>query len=521
MYTQNNVLRVFVGKNVNSTSNGTVIDHYSDLSDGAIAVVDESNTVQTTSLASVKKFRFVWRNGVNLIYSPFMKVGNIVKYYTRGWSIPKEQISYVGWNGTNGSIELQNSKLYILRIVPLDSFKTFGNKVHYKISSYKSDSAATQAEVADGLLDDLFDQFKHESEVTMKFERTAAGTSLAALTGSAVIYKFTKDSTSVATYIKAADGTAALTASTASVTAADVIQTPSTSAYQFTFDAVALGNSAGHTLVFINDTSYLVNDAGSDAQNATAIVAAINAGDLATATASTAAVTVTMRNGVQGCMMVLKSDDDSTWTNVVVTPSDTVPVIYRAAATTSSAATFTLDQPWQGPTCYFYEGTTVGKNVGVLTATGAYGIKCTGVARTNFVPGVFKYMKNRFKLLMTVDGVSSTTTITYSQVANEGQGTYEQIAELEWFASGNFINYAKRVAEPGDDTMRATAVSTTRYETIVLHVYDDNDVATLTGASPKSVHEIILAYHKDSGQGDDMITTLNTTLAPDLSTFPA
>ena len=517
--TQKNNLRVFVGKNVSYGSG--LIDSYEDLSDGGMVIVDETNTV-STDISSLNRWRIAFRKGTQLLYSPWIKTANVIRYFSRSYSAGQEQISYVGYNGTSGSLETSNSKLNMIKILTVDPFKTFGNKQFEKVLSYTTDAAGTQAEIADGLYDSYIANYKHEAEKLLRVERTSAATSIAALTGSAVIYKVTNNSKTVATYIKDADGTAGLTASTASVTADDLISIPSSTSRTYSFTAVALGSSAGHTAVYIGTTAYLVADGGTDAQNATAIAAAINAGTLATAAVSSSTtVTITLKPGYYAPVMVMKSDDDSTWTNVAVTCGDTVAVIFKAAATTSSAATFELDHPWEGGTGYWYEGTTVAKNIGVHTASGAWGLKFTGLPRTNFNPGIFKYLKYRFKLAMLVDGNASTSTITYSQVAKEGQGVAQQVAELEWFAEGNSVNYGQRVVYPGDVPYVLNTDYTTpaKYELIVMQVADDNDVVQITGGSPKSLHEIVLAFYKDSGQGDSMITYLNTGLAPDLSAF--
>lgn len=517
---QKNVLRVFVGSNVAETTDGTLIDSYTDLNDGAIAIVGYNNTVTNDPTSDGEKWRFVWRNGTQLIYSPWITGKNILKCYKRSYTGSNEQISYVGHNGSSGSLELQNSKLYLLRLAEVAQFKTFGDKIHYKTFEYKSDASASQAEVMQGLYESALMNLSKEAEDTVKVERTVAGTSLAALTGSATIYKLTKGLTTVYTYTKAAAGDATLTASTASVTDGTIFQTPSTSAESFTFTAVALGSSAGSHVIWINDTSYVVADAGTNAQNATAIVAAINAGTQAKAVAATAAVTITMNDDTPATVMVLSSDDDSTFANVAVTYGDTVPVNYYIDGTTSAAATFELDYPWVGETCYFYEGTTVGSTCGIITATGNYGLKFSGLPRTNFEVGVMKYLKNRFKLMMTVDGTTSTSTITYTTTAKEGAGTWKEIAELEWFASGNEINYGKRVKEPGDKAMRSTVVEDARYETINIS-FIDNEYIMLTGGQPASVQEIILAFYKDSAQGDAMITNLNKSAYIVLSAFSA
>jgi hypothetical protein len=514
MNSQKNVLRLFIGKSVAQTADTTLIDSYSDLTDGAIAIVDLNNKVHT-DISDLAVCRFVTRQGTQLFYSPFIRLSNITATATRSYSAGTEQVSFYGHNGTSGSITAANSTNYIMRLMLIDNMKMTRNQNVFKFGQYTSDASATQTEIADGLYDNLLQNFDKEVD-QLRFERTAAGASLAAFTGSATIYKFTKNSTTVNTYTKAAAGNATLTASTASVTAEDLIQTPSTTSRSYTFSAVALGSTAGSHVLYLGDTSYYLADAGTDAQNATAIVAAINAGTQATASASTAAVTIILRDGVSAPLTVLSSDDNITFANVAVTNSDTCPIVYKAAATTSAAATFELDYAWQGPTCYFYEGTTVGKQAGVITATGNYGIKVSAEPRTNFTAGTWKYFKQRFKLSVVYGSTPTVeSSITYSKVAAEGNGGWRQIAELEYFANGNEQSYGDRIVYPGHPALRTEVDNTKVYEILVLR-YTDAEFTNIVGQTPGSLGEIMLAFEKDSAQGDALITTLNTGLATTL-----
>lgn len=514
MFTQKNNLLVWVGKYMAAeTAAATLIDNYTDLIDSEIALIDltTNKTIQNAASAT-GPFRLVHRRGTQLLYSPIFSGGTkIQKTKSRTYVDALEQISYVGWNGTSGAFQVTDSKLYLIRISIVDSFKEFGNKIMSKVAEFKSGVSTTQALIADGLYDSLLHHYSDEVEKTMKIERVAAGGTLTTPTGSSNVQLLTKDSKTVAVYIKTGDATATFTASTASFSAGDVVQFPSTTSRSFVLTSHALGSGAGSICVYINTTAYLTADTGTDAQNAAALAVLINAGTQATATVTdTTNLTIVLLPHVDANVICMKTDNDSTWANIVVTNQDTVPVVYKVAAATSSAATYELDYPWVGETCYVVDGTTVGSCSGVLTATGAYGIKFSGVRRTNFVAGVFKYAKNRFKLTTTVDGSTPTTTVTYSQVARDGVGVEEQIRELEWFAAGNQYNYGQRVLQPGDQTYTSEVVENKRYDTLSFTIIDDNDVVTLTGASPKSQTEVILAFEINSHQGEQLVTSMNT-----------
>jgi hypothetical protein len=72
------------------------------------------------------------------------------------------------------------------------------------------------------------------------------------------------------------------------------------------------------------------------------------------------------------------------------------------------------------------------------------GIKMTGVAR-KFKRGVFKFSKVRFVITLEDFGA---TTVTRSQEANEGNGTWERSQELEWFASEAANGKVERIGTP-------------------------------------------------------------------------
>jgi len=157
-------------------------------------------------------------------------------------------------------------------------------------------------------------------------------------------------------------------------------------------------------------------------------------------------------------------------------------------------------------------GTTAVEVIPSATGLAAtWGIRCTGIAISNFKPGVFNYRVVRFKLEPQNCG---TTAVTYTTAASEGSGVYGQVAELEWFAQGN-LGKIFRVDTP-PVTMHAQASSAKTYETIAIKYktsgYDDSVTAT----TPRSHGEIILAFVYNSDSGDKIIATLTEWTAAQL-----
>lgn len=505
---QKNVSYALVGKNLSVLADTTLVTGPETLSDGQIAILSKDNkSINSGTLVATDVIRFVQRSGNDLIYTPSFKVGDATVKLS-GYTAPAEQVSFIGYNGSAGSLDVIDNNNYVAHITLTDYF----SRQQVKFGAYKSiKTGATQVQIATGLVTNLIKNFKDMSGLSVKFDRTANGT-IAALTGSATVYKLTKGSTTVNTYTVTADGTGTFTASTASVTAGDVISVPTSGGRSFSFTAVALGSGAGHTAVYIGTTLYLVADAGTNAQNATAIAAAINAGTLATA-AVTSSTTVTItynKDTVAPTPLVLSSDDDSTWANVAVTivTGDSVAVKYVAAATTSAAATFELDIPYQGETGYFYEGSTVATNIGVTSSVTLWGIKVTGVTPP-FKLDKYAYQKAYFDIALT--GFTATTVTgkgvnSIGQAASAGVNTYEQIAELESFCKYN-TGKALRGIYLTSDALAMDAVAGTKYE--VATIQAKKITSSGVGIPMESPITIYLVFYKDSNQGDSIATILN------------
>jgi len=513
---ENQVTYQYIGAgNVDTLANGVKVTKASDITVGALVVLDSENkAVQGT--AATGTVRIAQRIGNQLIYSPFFNVTNTANKIHEDHVAATEQISYLGYNGTSGSLDKVANKLVVLQFLLQHTMATINNSPMIKTVPYKT-VGATSAELALGLLQSASSVFNKRTtpDSLIKFERVAATTSVAALTGTAVIYKLTKGVKGVSTYIKTADGTVTLTASTASVTDADVLHMASTEAKSFSFIPTLLGSSAGHHVVYIGTTTYLVADAGTADQNATAIAAAINAGTQATAVAGTALVTITYNKETVGSLppMVMLSADDSTWTNVAVTAlsGDLIPVKYSVDGTTSAAATFNLDTAWQGETGYLYEGTgaTTTSGIGVATLNGdSYGLKMTGLAPSSFNPIVDTYQKVQF-VVTSNDFV--TMEFTTSTEPTKGTGTYEQVATQEIYCAMNEGQSRFLSAYP-PTTYRQEAVAGTEYDMITFEAWD-NAFSDIVGQNPKSKQQFVLALYKDSTQFTSLKTVLGTSAA--------
>ncbi len=476
MITEKNVTYLYVANVTTGISNGGTID-VTTLPAGAVVVgkVSSGNlvAVESAALSANETYQIINKlSDGTVLRSPMFKGSDVISKSYLAYAAPQEQVSYLGYNDSSitglGTITAGTNYIIGLWLNHTKGLYDLKGEVKH-ISAYAT--GTTQATVAKLLMESHLKNFSpvREQNPSILCDRIALTTSVTAITGSATIYKLTKGLKTVYTYTKTAAGDATLTASTASVNINDVINVPSYNGRTFTFTASALGTGAGRHVIYIGSTSYSVVDAGTDAQNATAIAAAINAGTLATAVANTASVTITYNENTRALPpMVLSSADDSTFALVAVTiaSGDAVPVKYKAAATTSSAATFELDEPWQGETGYVYEGTTAATNIGVATLTSdTWGLKFTGVKQP-FNPQVDENVKVNFDVLTDSFGEYG---VEYKAVApTPGNGTYAQVAELEMYAQGN-EQWARNSIYPTRDLrMEANSTYTYNIGTIVV-----------------------------------------------------
>jgi len=504
---QKNVKYLMLSKSdVTLLAAGTVINEPTDLTEGQLAIVNSANTTVVASQVAVAPYlvRVVQRVGDELIFSPWIDASKLRKVTAVTGVKSTEQVSFVGYNGTSGSIggAPASTADYILKGIIKNTKTTYNCTPFIAHWSYQAAASASEQTIAGGLLTSFNAWAKRFPEKVLTCERVAATTAVAALGGSGTVAKLTNGSKTVHAYIKAAAANTTLTADDFTVAVGDVINIPSWNGRTFTFSCL---DAVGHTC-HIGTESYYIADAATAADgsdNATALVALINAGTVATAVAAVAVVTVTYNDNFYGLPPMVFSDVAAAPARVAVTitSGDAVSVKYKAAATATTAATFTLDTEWQGPTGYVHDFTAEATSIGVTTLNGDdFGLKFTSKA----LPVDFEkrnYEKVRFEL--GVDGDFPTVvTVTDSVAASEGIGVYAQIGILERQAQMNegqaWVNAYPSVNHR-NETAKMAAYDFPLYQTIV-DFYDDAMTPVL-GDTVKSYGTVIIATPNATGHG--------------------
>jgi hypothetical protein len=173
MNTTTNSQHLLIAQDIATTGAGLTTDSTSAtyIADGEVVVTDEagSTVIAIANVANYPKIRICQRSGDKLIWSPVIAAADLVSYKGSAYAAATEQLTFVGYNTTGESIDVINSNVYLMRIIRQDTQATFLNKEMMKFATYKSDSSATQSEIALGLAASAIANFAREAEKEIAF----------------------------------------------------------------------------------------------------------------------------------------------------------------------------------------------------------------------------------------------------------------------------------------------------------------------------------------------------------------
>ena len=135
---------------------------------GAVAVCDVNNNVITAinPLDPPQTIKIIKDRGADLpLQQVRLNLADLTAYSGAAYTAATEQVSYIGYNGTSGSISgylgTLNDTFYIVKLEHVPNAFAYGKRpANYKYGTYQSDSTATQAEIANGLQASLIQNFK-------------------------------------------------------------------------------------------------------------------------------------------------------------------------------------------------------------------------------------------------------------------------------------------------------------------------------------------------------------------------
>jgi len=154
MFGTDNTIKVLIGKDINTTATPSIDPHSASyIADGEIVILTSASTggpeeVNPATAADRDYIRFVQRSGDTLNYSPRIKVANLLKTTAKVSAAPVDQVDYIGYNTTSGSIEEINNNQYLLHITYRHDDKIWSEQLNKRTYCYYSDSSTTQGEIA-------------------------------------------------------------------------------------------------------------------------------------------------------------------------------------------------------------------------------------------------------------------------------------------------------------------------------------------------------------------------------------
>jgi len=152
MLGQKNKTHIVVGKDLDLVTSAQT---RADLVAGKIGVFKNGvATGVTTALTAGDSFKIVYMNvDGNIIESPVYQYNDLKQKNATNYVAGAEQKTYVGYNGTTGSITVANSSIYHIHLTRKDWSATWGEHANIKLAAaYESDATATETEIADALV---------------------------------------------------------------------------------------------------------------------------------------------------------------------------------------------------------------------------------------------------------------------------------------------------------------------------------------------------------------------------------
>ena len=484
METIHNVTQLFVVKKQTPTAalEGDVINDYTDLLDGEAAVCDYKNVViDAASTSGYDRFKIVARVGNKLIQSDLVHSGTVRKYYVTGQSAEVRQVDYVGYNGTGGSGSLGalTSTLHTIRLYVRDT--TIAGFMQQKVKEgfYKSGSSTSQEAIALGLVKSLIKNYSREPEQDLAFNRVCSATQVA-LGTSVNTVTLTKGSK----YFTASDIDDATGAGTA-LAAGDYLCIPRGD--QREVDVTGTSGTATVSILGLSLTATFDTNLATTAANfVTAHADTLAAVGVTVTNPSAALLLFTTRDGSAiPAFSIANATGDLAGTLKELCDASTPVYCISALDTTNNIGT--LDIEYQGESIV-YDDLELMQLEDASIAAASFGIKIEALDR-DFVVGKFASLPMTFKT--TIDfGTSSSTEVTESTAASAGQGTWQQLQQLEKELQAD--EYVFRSFVEGAPVDRSQVEKYKLYD--IMAVEYDGEIQSGQGVTIKSPKTLLVAF---------------------------
>ena len=171
---QSNVQHVQIGAAANITT--SILNSTFVANTGEIGIFAPDGRRMTEALAATEK-QFVIAQARGAAGEPKVLVSEVIdksKIKTikkKVYAAAAQQVDYIGYNGTSGSIEVNANELYYIQLY-LEEYITSSHDGRYiKHGQFNSNSSSTELSIANGLVASLVNNFSREPKQLIKFER--------------------------------------------------------------------------------------------------------------------------------------------------------------------------------------------------------------------------------------------------------------------------------------------------------------------------------------------------------------
>jgi hypothetical protein len=204
IYKERNKAILLIAKNQNVSGNyeGTNIQTFkASMGDGEMIILNSNGVAvdagTDSTLTQFFKVATKLSDG-DVRFSDTIDAKLVKKVTVQQFVTGANQVDCIGYNGTTGALEAIDNNLYKINIQMRGTSAEDFSRMTIKHGVYKSDSAATQTEVAAGLTNSLITNFSREGSKlydgtdVIKFERINSGTSLNTSSGTIAVTKGSK-----------------------------------------------------------------------------------------------------------------------------------------------------------------------------------------------------------------------------------------------------------------------------------------------------------------------------------------
>ena len=198
---KNNIKSVFIVPALSAVTSGTITPGSTGAT-GSVVVANMSNEVLVagsgagTGVQNYSKIKIIKDRGADLpLQQVVLDLNQITAWVGTPGATSTEQVSYVGYNGTTGSMDSTPNNFFIVKLEHTPNAFLYGKRpASYKYGTYQSSASTSQAQIANGLTASLVQNFRANRTTDWRVfsEVTNSGARTAATATAVVTLKFTK-----------------------------------------------------------------------------------------------------------------------------------------------------------------------------------------------------------------------------------------------------------------------------------------------------------------------------------------